>query len=109
MQEQGISLSLVIVSLLLLLAGRVPSTAAFTLNPQNVTTPFWEPLPFASLPIVLATTAVFYQDTSVMGKVYTIGGQPTTRQNSFLTPTRCIAWTWVCSRVIFDALLLPCS
>jgi len=48
-----ISLSWLIVSVLLLACGRVPSSAAFTLNPQNVTTPFWEPLPFASLPIVL--------------------------------------------------------
>jgi len=46
------------------------------LQPQDVTTPFWEPLPFAELPIVLQTQAVFYQDSSVMGKVYTVGGQP---------------------------------
>ena len=43
---------------------------------QHVSIPFWEPLPFATLPIVLQTSAVFYQDSSVMGKVYTIGGQP---------------------------------
>src|SRR5690242_5546639 len=55
-------------------AGRASAGAVPQLKPQNVTGAFWEPLPFATLPVTLSTNAVFYQDETVQGKVLTIGG-----------------------------------
>jgi len=51
-----------------------PLVSAVPLNYQDTALPFWEPLPFASLPTILETVAIFWQDTSLYGKVLTIAG-----------------------------------
>jgi len=51
-----------------------PLVSAVQLNYQDTALPFWEPLSFASLPTILETVAIFWQDTTLYGKVLTIAG-----------------------------------
>src|SRR5690242_7802694 len=78
----GIHCSIVLL-LVLAFGSQKVSSVSFTYP----SLPFWEPLPFAGLPTVLETKAVFWQDNSVYGKVLTVAGQtdPSRSQLSSIT------------------------
>jgi len=62
-------------SLLLLLGSGYHHASAAVLNYQDTAQDFWEPLAFTGgLQTILATKGVFWQDSSIQGKILTIGG-----------------------------------